>query len=155
VRRLVGGRNGEGYIVYQVVVAQEGIEALIAAWEPGVSASVSPFPSPFELAPATSNERQDDATASLEPSFPTLAMLGLQKGWQQKAVWAAVSEYYNKRLPEPGELHAADLCRQVERVRRVQAEARGDKPPQKHPSEDTCGRFVAAYRVWYENQHHS
>jgi hypothetical protein len=151
VHRLVGGWKGAGYIAYRVKVTQEGIDALLAAWKPGVPMSAS-VPSPPEPVPVSSNECQDEATSASQ-HFPSLAMLGL-KGWQQEAIWTVVSEHYNKRIPEPEELHAADLCRQVEKARTAKAAAKGDKPPQKHPSPDTCERFVAAYRAWYEKTHH-
>jgi hypothetical protein len=112
---------------------------------------VEAAPPEHESASATPGEELGDKTTStLEPSFPTLQMLGL-KGWQQEAIWdAMMRDLCGGSLPE--KLGAAELCRKVTKWRNDQARKQGDKLPQRHPSEDTCRRFLKSYRAWRAKQ---
>jgi hypothetical protein len=139
------------------VEAQDTVTAAGTATRPEIAGTVTTIEVADSAAssgtvsepPTPTTEEVTAPAASASPSFPTLEMLGI-KGWQQEPIWKAASELYNKGMPE--NLRAAHLCREIEKWRNTKARERGDKVPQKHPSEDSCGRFLKAYHAWHAKQ---
>src|SRR5262249_28739378 len=113
-----------------------------------VEAALASPPSSSPSAMLT-EEPEDKTTSASELSFPTLQMLGV-KGWQQEAIWEAASDLYSGGLPE--KLGAAAWYRKITKGGNEQARKRSNKPPQRHPSEDSCRRFLKAYREWRAKQ---